>query len=182
MSMVESCGFPLSSYDLGFPATSAFLSSSLYPDHSPRSNLYDILGIIWEPLKGVQSICPIGDSLDSPELDLPLWLASSETTIKNFIIAKHLPASNFLPHTRVVCLPGFTVTLREELHALKKVAGREVLDLVKFKNDPVNRRIVSTWPARFDNSYALSLGFVADEGGMVPIVRQLQKHIAAGVV
>ena len=71
--------------------------------------------------------------------------------------------------------------MREELRALKKVAGKEVLDLVKFKDDPVNRRIVSSWPARFDNSYALGLGFIVDQGGMESIVRQFQKDIIAGI-
>lgn len=71
--------------------------------------------------------------------------------------------------------------MREELRALKEVAGKEVLDLVKFKDDPVNRRIVSSWPARFDNSYALGLGFIVDQGGMESIVRQFQKDIIAGI-
>lgn len=145
-------------------ATSAFLS-----------------GIIREPLKGLGSVCPIGNSFDSPELDLACWLASPETTIENFVIAKHIPASKFLPHTRVVCLPGFTATVRGELQALEKVAGKDVLQLVKFKDDPVNRRIVSSWPARFDNSYALSLGFKVDKDGMEPIVRRFQKDVMAGI-
>ncbi|KAG5652483.1 hypothetical protein H0H81_004839 [Sphagnurus paluster] len=140
-----------------------------------------ISGIIREPLKGLESLCPIGDSLDSPELELPSWLASPETTIKNFVIAKHVPAEKFLKHTRVVCLPGFTATVRDELQALEKVAGKEAVALVKFKDDPINRRIVSSWPPRFDNTYPLSLGFVVDEGGMEPIVRQFQKDVAAGI-
>lgn len=140
-----------------------------------------ISGIIREPLKGLESICPIGDSLSSPELDLPTWLASPQTTIRNFVIAKHVPASKFLPHTRVVYLPGFTATVRDELQALEKVAGKQALDLVKFKDDPINRRIVKSWPARFDNTYPLSLGFVVDEGGMEPIVRQFKKDVEAGI-
>ena len=131
-------------------------------------------GIIREPLKGLGSTCPIGDSLNDPKLDLPFWTASSGTTIKNLVIAKHIPASSLTPHTRVICLPGFTATVREELQALEKVAGREALDLVKFNDDPVNRRVVSSWPARFNIDYALSLGFVVDEGGMEPIVRRFQ--------
>ncbi len=95
--------------------------------------------------------------------------------------AKHIPAEKFLKHTRVVCLPGFTATVREELEALEKVAGKEALKLVSFKDDPINRRIVSSWPARFDNTYPLSLGFVVDEGGMVTIVEQFKKDIAAGI-
>ncbi|ESK95419.1 nucleoside-diphosphate-sugar [Moniliophthora roreri MCA 2997] len=150
----------------GFPsaATSAFLS-----------------GIIREPLKGVEAICPVGDSLDSPKLNLAAWVASPEVTIKNLVVAKHIPADKFLKHTRVVCLPGFTTTVREELEALEKVAGKDALNLVKFKDDPTNRRIVSSWPARFDNSYPLSLGFVVDGGGMVPIVEQVKKDIEAGI-
>ena len=62
-----------------------------------------------------------------------------------------------------------------------KVGGQKALDLVKFKDDPINRRIVSSWPAAFDNTYPLSLGFVVDEGGMEPIVRQFKKDVEAGI-
>jgi hypothetical protein len=48
------------------------------------------------------------------------------------------------------------------------------------KDDPTNRRIVSSWPAKFDNSYPLGLGFKADEGGMVPIVQRFKDAIARG--
>ncbi|KAK7446293.1 hypothetical protein VKT23_014499 [Stygiomarasmius scandens] len=140
-----------------------------------------ISGIIREPLSGVRAVCPVGDSLESEELDkLAAWLASPETTIKNFVRAKHVEGDKFMKHTRVVCLPGFTATVREELEALREVAGEEALKLVEFKDDPINKRIVSSWPARFDNSYALSLGFFVDEGGMVPIVRQFKKDLEEG--
>lgn len=59
-----------------------------------------ISGIIREPLHGEPAICPVGDSLDSPELSLAAWVASPETTIQNFVIAKHIPASKFHKHTR----------------------------------------------------------------------------------
>ncbi|KAL5492706.1 hypothetical protein ACEPAI_4153 [Sanghuangporus weigelae] len=146
-------------------ATSAFLS-----------------GIIREPLRGVEAICPVGSSLDSPELDLAAWLASPETTIKNFVHAKHVSAEKFLPYTRVVYLPGFTATVREELEALREVAGPEILKLVKFEDNPTNRRIVSSWPARFDLTYPLSLGFIVDEGGMIPVVERFKKAVEAGKI
>lgn len=139
-----------------------------------------ISGIIREPLKGIEALCPVGNSLDDPALSLAAWLASPETTIKNFVIAKSVPAEKFLPHTRVVCLPGFTATVREELEALATVAGPAALKLVKFEDNPTNRRIVSSWPARFDNSYPLSLGFVVDEGGMVPVVERFKQAVAEG--
>ncbi|KAI8971139.1 hypothetical protein BD414DRAFT_525466 [Trametes punicea] len=140
-----------------------------------------VSGIIREPLRGIEATCPIGDSLDSPMLDaLALWVASPETTIRNFVLAKHVPAEKFLPHTRVVCLPGFTTTVREEIAALEQVAGREAVERIRFQDDPTNRRLVSSWPARFDNSYALSLGFAVDEGGMVPIVRRFKEQLLGG--
>ncbi|OBZ73765.1 hypothetical protein A0H81_06005 [Grifola frondosa] len=140
-----------------------------------------ISGIVREPLKGLESICPIGTSFDSPALDLALWVASPETTIKNFLIAKRIPADKFLSHTRVVCLPGFTTTVRQELEALAQVGGAEAVERVKFVDDPTNRRVVSSWPARFDNSYALGLGFVVDVGGMIPIVHRFKHNLEAGI-
>ncbi|KAF7361340.1 NAD(P)-binding protein [Mycena sanguinolenta] len=121
-----------------------------------------ISGIIREPLKGIESLCPIGDSLDSPRA-------------RARALARQFPL-----HSRVVCLPGFTATVRDELDALEKVGGKPALDLVRFKDDPVSRRLVSSWPSRFDNTYALSLGFVVDEGGMEPIVRRFREDIEAG--
>ncbi|KAJ7086465.1 hypothetical protein B0H15DRAFT_844840 [Mycena belliarum] len=140
-----------------------------------------ISGVIREPLKGIECLCPIGNSMDSPELDLPLWVASPQTTIKNLVIAKHVHASKLFRHTRVICLPGFTATVREELQALEKIGGKAALDLVQFKDDSISRRLVSSWPSRFDNAYPLSLGFLVDEGGMEPIVRRFQKDIEAGI-
>jgi hypothetical protein len=71
-----------------------------------------ISGIIREPLHGEKAICPVGDGFDSPELGLAAWVASPETTIQNFVIAKHIPAEKFLKHTRAgkylicSCLPA----------------------------------------------------------------------------
>ena len=140
------------------------------------------LGIIREPLQGLPTTCPIGSSLDSPELSLAIWVASPEVTAANLVRAAHVPADRFAAHTRVVCLPGFTTTVREELEALAAVAGTDALALVGFRADETNRRVVSSWQARFDNAYALGLGFKVDEGGMVPIVRRFQEQLAVGRV
>ncbi|GBE86997.1 NAD P-binding protein [Sparassis crispa] len=137
-------------------------------------------GIIREPLHGKPSVCPIGDSLDSPALELAAWLASPTTTIRNLVRAKHVPVAAFLPHTRVVCAPGFTATVREMLAALDAVGGKEALARVNFKDDPVNRRVVSSWPARFDNTYALGLGFTGDQGGMRAVVESFAEEVKAG--
>jgi hypothetical protein len=110
----STASWPLDATDPWFsglpsPATSAFLS-----------------GIIREPLHGVEAICPIGDSFDDPALDeLEAWVASPENVIENFVIASKVDTSNFKKHSRTVNLPGFTVTIKEELQALKDVCGQE---------------------------------------------------------
>lgn len=108
--------------------------------------------------------------MDSPELDLEVWLASPITTVRNLILARTIPSEKFFSHTRVVCLPGFTVTIRGMLQALERVAGRQSLDMIDFKDDETNRRIVSSWPARFDCSYAIGLGFEVDSEGMDRVI------------
>ncbi|KAJ4470904.1 hypothetical protein J3R30DRAFT_3300245 [Lentinula aciculospora] len=138
-------------------------------------------GIIREPLKGVEATCPMGTSISSPELDLPVWLSSPQTVIRNLIHAKHIPSSAFPSHTRVVCAPGFTATVRHEIDALRQVGGEEALKLIKFEDDPPTKRLVDSWPQRFDNTYALSLGFTIDEGGMIPIVDRFKKDVEAGI-
>ena len=49
------------------------------------------------------------------------------------VIAKHVPADKFKRHTRVVYLPGFTTTVKQELDALVEVEGKEALKLLDFK-------------------------------------------------
>jgi len=138
-------------------------------------------GIIREPLHGTPATCPIGQDITSPELDLPVWFSSPKAVIQNLILAKHVPSSSFRKHTRVVCAPGFTATIRDEIEALRIVGGEDALKLIKFEDDPPTKRLVDSWPQRFDNTYALSLGFVVDEGGMVPIVEQFKSDVEAGL-
>lgn len=141
-----------------------------------------ISGILREPLRGLPSVCPIGDSLASPALDsLRIWVASTSTTIQNLVIASHIPASSFFPHTRVVCLPGFTTSIREELSALREFGGEKALQLVKFEEDETNKSVVSGWPAAFDNNYGLGMGFVVDKGGIREIVKKFKEDVDASI-
>ena len=42
-------------------------------------------GIIREPLQGERAVCPVGSGMDDLALRLAAWVASPETTIKNFV-------------------------------------------------------------------------------------------------
>ncbi|KAJ7223164.1 hypothetical protein GGX14DRAFT_657464 [Mycena pura] len=86
-------------------------------------------------------------AIDSPLLDVARERRDHDQELGH---RKIHPATRLLPHTRVACLPGFTASVREELLALSEVGGAKALELVKFNDDPVSRRVVtvSSWPAR----------------------------------
>ncbi|KAL8764405.1 MAG: hypothetical protein Q9184_000110 [Pyrenodesmia sp. 2 TL-2023] len=76
--------------------------------------------------------------------------------------AQNIPAGSYGGGSRVVNLPGVTVSIPEMLAALKAVGGQEALDLVEEKRDAVTERIVETWPAKYDTARAKQLGFTDD--------------------
>lgn len=112
-------------------------------------------GIVREPLNGEVAECPV-----APELEL--WLTSPETVVRNIIHAATLPSSSLGPW-RVINLPGITASVQEMIDALEKVAGKKVASLVKFTNEKLINDMVSTFPTRFCNQKALSLGFTVDK-------------------
>ena len=111
-------------------------------------------GIIREPLAGVAAECPV-------PADTGVWILSPKRVVDAFIHALELPSSAW-PSTRVVNLPGITLSVREMIEAMGRVAGRETMDLVKFKPDARIQAIVRTWPVRFRTERADAMGFRAD--------------------
>lgn len=119
-------------------------------------------GIIREPLNGVVAECPVPDTTG-------VWILSPRRVIEAFLHAHDLPASAW-PSSRVVNLPGITLSVREMIDAMGRVAGAGCVQRVKFVADARIQGIVKTWPARFRTERALAMGFTADEG-FEPIVR-----------
>jgi nucleoside-diphosphate-sugar epimerase len=111
-------------------------------------------GIIREPLAGVVSECPVPDMTG-------VWILSPRRVVQAFMHAYDLPSSAW-PTTRVVNLPGITLTVREMIDAMGRVAGREAVSRVKFVPDARIQAIVKTWPVRFRTERALAMGFKAD--------------------
>lgn len=112
-------------------------------------------GIIREPLAGVVSECPVPETTG-------VWILSPRRAVEAFVHAAELPSSAW-PTTRVVNLPGITLTVREMIDAMGRVAGSRAAGLVKFKPDSRIQAIVETWPVRFRTERALAMGFRADE-------------------
>lgn len=122
-------------------------------------------GIIREPLAGKKSELPVSR-------DLELWVCSTRTIVRNLIIAKDIDEERFQGRqSRVVNLPGTTVTVEQMLQALKEVGGEKALGLVEEKRDVAVEKIVGSWPSRFDITLARELGF-ADDGELGRTVRE----------
>ena len=112
-------------------------------------------GIIREPLAGQAAECPV------PQ-ETGVWILSPRRVVEAFLHAHDLP-SDAWPSTRVVNLPGITLTVREMLDAMGRVAGREAVERVKFVPDARIQGIVKTWPVRFRTDRANAMGFRADD-------------------
>ena len=111
-------------------------------------------GIIREPLAGVGADCPVPDTTG-------VWILSPKRVVEAFLHAHDLPASAW-PTSRVVNLPGITLTVREMIDAMGRVAGKETVERVKFVPDARIQGIVKTWPVRFRTERANAMGFKAD--------------------
>jgi nucleoside-diphosphate-sugar epimerase len=111
-------------------------------------------GIIREPLNGEASVCPVPP-------DTRVWLLSPGSVIECFIKA-HDIEGGALGANRSLILPGMTVSVREMLASLERVAGPAVAGLVRFEPDARVEKIVNSWPVALDASRALRLGFPAD--------------------
>ena len=67
-------------------------------------------------------------------------------------------------------MPGLSATVREQIDALRRVAGEGAVKLIRREPDPTIARIVSGWPQAFDARRATELGFKA-EGSFDEIIR-----------
>jgi len=111
-------------------------------------------GIIREPLNGVEAILPVGD-------DVRHWHASPRSAAGFLTHAMGLDFDR-LDGRRSLNLPGVSCTVGEQIEALGKVAGNEVVKLINRKADERIMGIVENWPRDFDPQRAIELGFVAE--------------------
>ncbi len=110
--------------------------------------------ILREPLGGQTYDCPLPETTG-------IWLLSPRKVTEAFVHAHELPESAW-GSNRVLNLPGITVTIRQAIDELRRIAGPEVAGRVRFKVDARIKAIVDTWPVRFDTPRAVALGFGAD--------------------
>ncbi len=63
---------------------------------------------------------------------------------------------------RPLSMPGLSVTVGEQIAALRNVAGEKVVARIKHVPDPTIIKIVEGWPMNFDTKRARSLGFTSE--------------------
>jgi D-erythronate 2-dehydrogenase len=89
------------------------------------------------------------------------------------LIARDVPEAQYGSGSRIVNLPGITVSVQEMLDALHQVAGDKALSLLDDSPEKAVIDIVESWPAEFDVSRARDLGFQTDGS----LVKTIQEYI-----
>ncbi|QLP98780.1 MAG: SDR family oxidoreductase [Rhodoblastus sp.] len=110
--------------------------------------------IIREPLKGQDATLPVGD-------DVLHWLASPRAAVGFLIHAATMDSAQIGPR-RALTMPGVGVTVRDQIEALRRVAGDKAVAHVKRVPDPAIAKIVAGWPTQFTAARATALGFKAE--------------------
>ena len=129
--------------------------------------------IIREPLAGQDAVLPVPD-------DTRLWHASPRAAV-GFLVHAAVMDTELLGHRRCVTMPGVSVTVAEQIEALRRVAGDEAVTHIRREPDELVARIVSGWPRAFEARRAIELGFSA-ETDFDEIVRVHVEDELGGVV
>jgi D-erythronate 2-dehydrogenase len=112
-------------------------------------------GIIREPLAGEEAVLPVAE-------DVRHWHASPRSAVNFLIHAATIDTGRVGPR-RNLSMPGLSVTVAEQIAALRRVAGDKVADRIRREPDPVIIKIVEGWARKLDASRAESLGFTAEK-------------------
>jgi D-erythronate 2-dehydrogenase len=111
-------------------------------------------GILREPLAGQEAVLPVSE-------DIRHWHASPRAAI-GFLTHAATIDLRPLGARRTLTMPGLSATVREQIEALRKVAGDKAVALIRRQPDPIIATMVSGWPQNFDADRALALGFRAE--------------------
>ena len=113
-----------------------------------------VSGIIREPLKGEEAICPVPG-------DTRIWLLSPRRATDALVAGFELDEAR-LGGQRALNLPGISVSVDEMIAALREVAGDAAADRIRHVHDERIAKIVASWPGGWDTSRAEQLGLRGD--------------------
>jgi nucleoside-diphosphate-sugar epimerase len=112
-------------------------------------------GIIREPLNGQEAILPVPRSV--------VHTHASPRSAVNFLIRAAEIDGELVGARRNLTMPGVGVTVGEQIEALGRVAGSNVVSLIREVPDDTIWAIVKNWPTRFEAKRSRALGFAAEE-------------------
>ena len=111
--------------------------------------------ILREPLVGIEAILPASKSATN-------YFASPRSAVGFLVHAANLDTS-VLGDNRAMMMPGVWGTVGDEIDALRRVAGDEIVALIKDEPDPVIEKMLSNWNfPDITSARARSLGFNAE--------------------
>jgi len=110
--------------------------------------------IIREPLNGQEVVLPVS-------LDVRHAHASPRSAVNFLVHAATMDTSKIGPR-RNLTMPSVSVTVGEQIEALRRIAGEQAVSRIRHELDPTIIRFVEGWPRRFDAHRAESLGFRAE--------------------
>ncbi len=110
--------------------------------------------IIREPLAGKPAILPVSE-------DVRHWHISPRGAVGLLVHACRIE-QNQLENRPNLSMPGLSCTVGEQIAALKKIAGADVVKLIRHEPDEKIAKIVDGWPQNFAANRAKALGFKHD--------------------
>ena len=107
--------------------------------------------IIREPLVGKEAVLPVDETVRHSH-------ASPRAAVAFLIHAATIDLDR-LGARRNLSMPGLSVTVGEQIEALRRVAGDAAVHRIRHVPDPQVERIVAGWPRAFAAERAEALGF-----------------------
>lgn len=110
--------------------------------------------IIREPLAGQEAVLPVSETVRH-------WHASPRSAVGFLVHAATIDGDRVGPR-RTLNMPGVSVTIGEQIEALRRAGGEAAVALIRHAPDPFIQGIVANWAENFDAARATALGFAAE--------------------
>jgi nucleoside-diphosphate-sugar epimerase len=111
--------------------------------------------IIREPLNGEEVVLPVSEDVRHAH--------ASPRSAVGFLIHAATIEGERLGARRNLTMPSISVTVAEQIEALRRIAGERVVARIRREPDETIARIVAGWPRRFEAARARDLGFKAED-------------------
>jgi nucleoside-diphosphate-sugar epimerase len=119
--------------------------------------------LLREPLAGQEAVLPVSE-------DVRHWHATPKSAV-GFLVHAATMDLGTVGARRNLSMPGLSATVGEQIAALDRVAGKNVVARIKRVPDPAIISIVNGWPRDFSTERAKKLGFTTAEKTFDDIIR-----------